>query len=300
MTTTIDWNQIAVFVRVVEAGSFTAAAAALGLPKSSVSRAVSALEAQVGVRLLQRTTRKLRLTDAGSRYFQRVRGAMAGLEEATAEVANLGKEVRGTVRLSAPSDTTALSLVELIARFVQKYPGVSIEVSLTSRFVDLVEEGFDLALRGAGKLDDSALIARKIAPSELRLYAASSYLRRRGRPATFAELAAHDCVLYRPKEGRNVWRLAGPSGFESVEVTGRVSADDMHFVQSAVAAGLGISLLPYLPALGEVERVLPDYALVGGGLYIVSPSSRHEPARVTLLREFLIAEIAPIMRRQQT
>ena len=183
----MDLNQIGTFVRVVDSGTFTAAAAALGLPKSSVSRGVAALEEALGVRLLQRTTRKLSLTDAGRHYYQQVRASLSGLDQANSAVADLGGAPRGTVRLTAPPDFGEGMFPEVIAHFVRRYPGIQLDVVLTQRRVNLIDEGFDLALR-AGKLEDSSLVARKIAGSELGLYAAPSYLERRGSPKRLAEL----------------------------------------------------------------------------------------------------------------
>jgi DNA-binding transcriptional LysR family regulator len=197
--------------------------------------------------------------------------------------------------MTAVPDSGSSMLAEIIARFVRHYPKIRVELLLTSRSVDLVEERIDLALR-AGVLRDSQLVARKIAATDLGLYAAPSYLRRRGKPKTLRELAQHDCVLYRPEAGKNVWRLSGPKGEASVEVTGSIAADDMSFNAHAVAAGAGIGLLPTVVAAGRLEegklvRVLPEYALTGGAVYIVSPPARHQLARVRLLREFLASAL---------
>ena len=167
-----------------------------------------------------------------------------------------------------------------------------VSVVFTGRFVDLVEEGFDLALR-AGRLADSTLVARKIADEELALYASPAYLRRRGRPRRLADLAEHDCVLQRAVNGRGTYHLRGPDGEEQIEVSGRVSADEMLFLYQAAEAGSGIALLPeslVRPRLARksVVRVLPDYAAVGNGLFVVVPSSRFLPARVARLRDFLV------------
>jgi DNA-binding transcriptional LysR family regulator len=292
MTAAVDLNRIATFVRVVDEQSFTAAAKTLGLPKSSVSRSVAALEAEVGVRLLVRTTRKLALTDAGRAFYERARDAVAGLEEATAAVADMGREPRGTVRLTAPADLGQQLLPDVVARFTRKHPHIRLEVVLTGRVVDMVEEGFDLAVRAA-RLDDSSLVARRLGSGALGLFASSAYLRRRGRPKNVAELATHECVLFRGSAGRSTWRLTGPNGVETVEVNGVIDVDDMGFVHGAVAAGAGVGLLPLFltpETDGErIVRVLPDYALRGATVHLVSPPGRLEPARVKLFRDFLVA-----------
>ncbi len=291
----MDLNHISTFVRVVETGTFTAAATALGLPKSSVSRGVAQLEDSLGVRLLQRTTRKLNLTEAGRRYFQQVRAALGGLEQANGAVADMGTEPRGIVRLTAPGDFSGGLLSDVIGTFVRTYPLIHVDVTLTGRWVNLIEEGFDLALR-AGKLRDSSLVARKIAVTELGLYASPAYLKRRGPPKRLADLANHDCLLHRSGQGIIPWRLTGPRGAELVAVTGPVTADSLGFIQGLAVKGAGIGLLPELGCEAEVSRgalvrILPAYAIRGGALHVVSPPLRHVPARVALLRECLIKEL---------
>jgi DNA-binding transcriptional LysR family regulator len=288
----MDYDDVALFTRVVQTGSFTAAAAALSLPKSSVSRRVARLEQDLGVRLLQRTTRRLTLTDAGQGFFERVRTAIAGLQEAATAVREAGSEPRGSVRMTAPVDAFTLGLGEAISEFVKRYPGIQIELALTSRLVDLVGEGFDLAVR-AGVLKDSTLIARKVGPSEAGLFASPAYLRRRGRPKRLADLGEHECLLYRVRGGRTRWQLTGPSGEESVEVRGAVSADEMSFLASVASAGVGIGLLPLevvhaTVRRGELVPVLPQYRATGAAVCVVLPSSVFVPSRVALLRDHLV------------
>ena len=300
----MDLNHVAVFARVVELESFTAAAKQMGLPKSSVSRTVTRLEEELGVRLLQRTTRKLHLTEAGKAYYERARVSLAGLEEAASAATNLSAEPRGTVRMSAPADMGVLNLGELVARFVRKYPLVHVDISLSSRFVDLVAEGFDLALR-AGKLADSSLVARKIGSDSLGVFASPGYLRRCGRPKTVADLARHDCVLFRGTHGKSEWHLTGPRGEERVTVRGPLNADEMAFVQQAVAAGVGIALMPTIgirlaAARGMSPlpvRLLPEYSVAGGNLHVVSPSARFQSASVVAFRDFLVAELTAIWNK---
>jgi DNA-binding transcriptional LysR family regulator len=292
----MDYNDVPLFVHVVESGGFTAAARALGREKSAVSRSVSRLEDELGVRLLQRTTRKLALTDAGQAFYDRVRGAVAGVDEAASAVRELGTEPRGLVRVTAPGDSWAFGVPESIARFVAKYPGIHVELMLTARTVDLVADGIDLAIR-AGKLTDSTLIARRVGSTELRLFAAPAYLRRRGHPQTLLELAQHDCVLYRPRTpGKTSWTLTGAEGDETVEVKGPIGADEMSFIAQTIAAGVGIGQLPVEVALPfaerkEIELVLPEYRVTGSSLYLVMPSATFVPARVILLRDFLFKEL---------
>jgi DNA-binding transcriptional LysR family regulator len=292
VTTTADLNHVAVFVRVVETGSFTAAAGALGLPKSSVSRSVSRLELELGVRLLQRTTRSVHLTDAGHAYYERVARALSGLREAQSAVSDMQATPSGVVRVTAAVDIGVNVLSSLVARFVRKHPGIHVEMVLTGRLLNLVEEGVDLAVR-AGKLDDSSLVARKVGTLEARLLAAPGYLRRKGTPKAVAELGRHDCVLFRARRGRGSWELSGPKGVERVDVTGPVSADDFAFLRQMLLAGGGIGLVPWTTCAQDIERgrlvrVLSEYAAPGGALHVVYPSARYVPQRVALLRDFLV------------
>ena len=286
----MDLNRVAVFLRVVQAGSFTAAAAALGVRKSSVSRSVAALEADLGIRLLQRTTRKLSLTDAGRAYHDRARDALAGLEEAREAVSSLGAEPRGLVRVTAPVDLAG-ALAEVTTRFLRTWPAVHVETVLTARVVDLVREGFDLAVR-AGVLADSSLLARRLGDSDLGLFASPGYLDAAGRPRRLPELERHECVLYRAGGTAATWRLSGPRGEEQVVVHGRADADEYAFVRAMVLAGSGIGLGPIfmfgpLAESGELERVLPRLALRGAAVHVVWPSRRFEPAAVVRYREAL-------------
>jgi DNA-binding transcriptional LysR family regulator len=294
---------ISTFVSVVDAGSFTAAAKHLGVPKSSVSRGVARLEEDLGVRLLQRTTRKLHLTEAGQRYFEQTRAALAGLEEATAQVTDMGREPRGLIRLTTPVDFGKDTFAELMAAFLGRYPLIKLDLVMTGRRVDLVAEGVDLALR-AGPLDDSSLVARRLSQTGLRLYAAPAYLQRKGRPRRFADLEQHDCIIHRSGRGIEPWRLQGPRGWETTRPAGPVIVDDMGFVQRLARAGMGIALLPTFTASddvasGALEPVLPTYGLDTEGLYIVSPPLRHVPARVALLRDYLIEEVPRLLSRRR-
>ncbi len=286
----MDLNRVTVFLRVVEAGSFTGAAAALGLRKSSVSRAVAALEADLGIRLLQRTTRRLSLTDAGRAYHDRARDALSSLEEAREAAASLGAAPRGLVRVTAPVDLEE-PIAAVTGPFLRVNPEVRVEVSLTARVVDLVREGFDLAVR-AGVLADSSLMARRLGDSELGLFASPAYLDAAGRPRRAADLDRHECVLFRAGGPSAIWRLSGARGEEQVTVRGRVDTDEMGFLKEMLLAGHGIGLAPVflvrpLVEAGRLERVLPRLAQRGAALHLVWPSRRFEPAAVVRYRQAL-------------
>ncbi len=295
----MDLNRVAAFVRVIHQGSFTAAARALGLPKSSISRSVAQLEQDLGVRLLHRTTRQLHLTEAGAAFFERVEHALRDIDEATATAADTQAELRGPVRVTAPVDLGVWSLAPIVARFVRKHPQIRVELVLTGRIVDLVAEGVDLAVR-AGPMRDSSLIARRVGALRSSIYASPKYLARRGVPQTVEELSHHACVLFRATAGKATWELTHVGGkAESAVVTGAIAADDMSFVRKAVIGGSGLGILPeFLCARAEqrglLVRVLGDWAMVGGVLHLAYPSARFVPQRVVVLREYLIRSLGKI------
>src|SRR5450755_4408858 len=239
-----DLNQVSAFVQVMESGSFTAAARALGLPKSSVSRRVSALETSLRVRLLQRSPRKLMLTEAGRLYFERARAALGGLADASAAVTDLSREIAGPIRFTSGGDNTGL-MAALLAEFLAQHPKIQIDVMLTPRRVDLVGEGFDLALR-AGPLVDSSLVVRRLGRTELGLFASRAYLRQAGHPRRVADLAEHRFVLFGEPHERDQLRLTGPTGQQVVTIQGPLVAHDMSFAADAIAAGIGIGLVPHM------------------------------------------------------
>jgi DNA-binding transcriptional LysR family regulator len=289
----MDLNRVAIFIRVVEARGFTAAARALGLPKSSVSRAVALLEDELGTQLLRRSTRAVTLTEAGSAFYERAARGLEAVAEAREAMVELEREVRGPIRVTAPVDAGAWLLAPLVATFLERHPGVQIDVVLTARVVDLVEERIDLALR-AGSVGDPALIARRLAPMRAALYAAPSYLEARGHPQDVAALAEHRSVVFRGERSGTTWTLEGPSGEASVQVEGALVADDYAFVCTAVVAGAGIGLLPEFLAAENRDRlvhVLPAYSTAGSELHLVYPAGPYLPRRVALLRDFLVESL---------
>jgi DNA-binding transcriptional LysR family regulator len=302
----MDLNLVTAFVRVVEQQSFTSAAKALGLPKSSVSRRVTELEEELGVQLLHRTTRKLALTEAGRNYFEQAEKALSELQAAAESAAGMDTEARGIVRLTAPIDIGVMGLADVVTEFVRLYPEIHVELSLSSKVVDLIEEGFDVGIR-AGKSRDASLVARRLGTAGLGIYASPAYLKEHGRPQTLSDLATHECVLFRAKHGKALWRLDGPDGEAStVEVRGRVTVDEMLFVRQAVGNGLGVGLLPTIViatcaranSLDPVERILPEFSVGGADVAIVTPSGPKRPRRVTLLRDFLVERLAPRCENQ--
>jgi DNA-binding transcriptional LysR family regulator len=301
----MDLNRAAIFVRVVAEGGFTAAARALHVPKSSVSRAVSLLEEELGVRLLQRSTRKIHMTEAGAIFYERAAAGIGGVEEAAAAISDQQGELRGTIRITAPLDAGVWMLAPLVARFIAKHPGVYIDVVLTARVVDLIAEGFDFGLR-VTVLGDSSLVARKLIRITGGLHASPAYLARKGTPQTLADLQAHQCVLFRPDRGRATWHLTNAAGVdEPIDLKGTAGADDFFFVQRLLLENAGIGLLPSFlcdaaVASGALVRVLPDYSLKGGHFHLAYPSARHLPHRCAAFRDFVIEVLgdrAPVKTR---
>jgi DNA-binding transcriptional LysR family regulator len=292
----MDLNRVAAFVRVVQDGSFTSAARTLGVPKSSVSRSVAQLEDDLGIRLLHRTTRKLHLTEAGSNFYEKVSRALGEIDLASAAATDTQAEARGTVRITAPVDLGIHALAPIIGRFVKKHPTIRVETVLTGRVVDMVAEGVDLAVRVA-PLRDSSLVARRIGPLRGGLYASPKYLARKGTPKTTADLASHDCLVFRAHSGTSAWLLVDEDGRETtVEVDGSVAADDLMFVHSMMVNGAGIGLVPEFlcePELakGRLVRVLPKLALKGVMCHLVYPSARFVPQRVVIFRDFVLREL---------
>jgi DNA-binding transcriptional LysR family regulator len=299
MDATTRLDEISAFVHVVKAGSFTAAARQRGVPKSTLSRAVTRLEEAMRARLLRRSSRSIALTDAGRAFYDRAAPHIAGLADA-AESALGGEDLpQGTLRITAPVDVGESFLADLLVRFTTRYPLVRVEVDLSSRRVNLAEEGIDVALRAAGKLDDSALVARRVGRTVAHLFAAPSYLARRGAPTELDELPDHDWVLFRPQDGEVVLPLEGPGGPREVTLRGRLGAADFAFVRAAVRAGAGIGMLPAFNAArdvaeGSLVRVLPGWSRPAGTLYVVYLASPHVPKKITAFRDFVLESFSQL------
>jgi len=275
----VDLNDIVVFARVVEAGSFTAAARLLAMPKTTVSRRIAALEREVGVRLLQRTTRSLNLTDAGRLYYEQSSLGLRTIEEANLRLAQARAEPSGTIRISAPVGFGGHFLIRAVVDFLALYSKTNVELRLTDDRLNLVEDGIDLAFR-TGILQDSTLIARKLGSTHRLLCASPDYLARQGMPESPADLTHHQCVIAGPSASGAHWLLEGPRGQETVVVAGRFAANEMQAVVAAALAGFGVAQLPQAIAEGliddgRLQRVLGDYTTPAGGLHVLYPSSRH-------------------------
>jgi DNA-binding transcriptional LysR family regulator len=296
----INLNDIVVFIRVVEAGSFTAAARLLGMPKTTVSRRIASLEREVGVRLVQRTTRSLNMTDAGRLYYKQSSQALRTIEDANLRLAETRAEPSGTIRISAPVGFGAHYLTSAVFDFLAAFPKTQVELHLTDDKLNLVENRIDLAFR-TGILPDSTLTARKLGSTHRILCGSPDYLARHGEPQAAADLARHHCVIAGPSTGSAHWVLDGPRGQETVSVSGRFAANEMQAVIAAAIAGYGIAQLPYqvaeaLVRNGRLRRVLGDYTTPVGGVYAVYPTSRHVSPLVKAFIELAAKHISMPLR----
>jgi len=284
-----------IFIATLEAQSFTAAAEKLGLSKQFVSKRVMALEARLGVRLLIRTTRKLRPTDLGLAYFEQMRELVRQIDEAEQAIAQQNASPRGLLRISAPMSFGTLHLGPLLPGFLLAHPEIRLEMELSDRTVDLVGEGYDMGVR-IGVLADSSLIARRITAMQIRLCASPDYLARRGVPASLAEVREHDCVLYgHSKQVEWVFQQQGLR--ESLAVSGRLRANNGELVRDAALAGLGLAYLPTFIvgdalAEGRLVSVLEDCCPPPAAVYAVYPQHRQTSLAVHAFVDFLRSSFA--------
>ncbi len=281
---TIRLEDMRLFARVAEAKSFTAAARALGVPKQTVSRRVAELEHALGVQLLHRTTRRLHLTDAGAAYAERCAEIARMAEEANRAVADTEQIPRGTLRLTADAVFGEAFLSDLVLEFARRWPEVGIEVVLTRRRVELVEEGFDVAFR-VGHLDDASLSGFRLGPARVRYCASPAYVARRGAPANPGELERHDCILVSSDAAPVRWPFQGPGGATTVPVSGRLRFSSHAMARAAALAGLGIAIFPEFACAEDIRRkrltgVLDDSTIDVGAVWVVHAARRILPARV--------------------
>ena len=287
---------MAVFARVVEQETFSAAAADLGLSKSAVSKRVSRLEDRLGVRLLNRTTRRLSLTEAGTAFYQGCRQVVADAELAVQAVSRLAAAPRGTLRVNAPVSFGVLHLMPALPDLLARYPELRIDVTLNDRVVDLVEEGFDVGIRIA-VLEDSSLVARRLAANRRIVAASPAYVAASAMPEAPEDLAAHDCLIYAYQAGGPVWQLQGPGGRRSVRVKGKLEANNGDALLAAAVGGLGIVFLPSFicgDALraGRLVRLLPDWADEDSAVHAVYPAARNLSPKVRVFVDFLAERCA--------
>jgi DNA-binding transcriptional LysR family regulator len=289
-----DLNEIAVFSAVAAARSFSGAAQRLGMPVSTVSRKVAQLEARLGVALLTRTTRQVRVTEAGQAYFAECERLLAGFRVAEAVVSEAASEPRGLLRVTAPADMGSNgAFVDFVARFLARHPGVELELVLENRFVDLVTEQVDVAVR-AGPLTDSSLIAKRIGRTSMRLMASPGFLERHGPIDDVAQLARLPCLRLSPRAEHGRWTLHGPRGKRVVAVRGPVIAGSINALSRLAAAGLGIAALPDFsqdPSTAGLRVVLPEWTAGESPAHIVYAARRLVPAKLTAFVDALVADV---------
>ena len=293
----LDLNDVAIFVQVVRCGSFAEAARRLGVPPNTLSRRVQQLEAQLGTRLMQRSTRHLTLTSAGQVFLERCSGAVEGLMDAGEELQAVNQEPSGLVRVAAPADFFDFFAMEWLTEFLTAHPKVRVDFVLSDGRADLIADRIDVALRG-GILEDSSLFARKVLDAgNDGLVASPAYVARQGVPDTLQDLAGHDCLVFGHPSGKATWRVTGPDGAQAeVQVAGRFSGNTAQALRKAALAGLGIALLPSTLTqrdlrAGLLVPVLPEYRRQGHGVHMVYPSRRYLPLAVSAFMDLVIGKM---------
>ena len=289
-------TSMAIFAKVVDENSFSAAAIRLGLAKSTVSKSVSRLERRLGAQLLNRTTRRLSLTEAGVGFYEACARIVSEAESAEAEIGLLSAAPRGMLKVNASMVFGTRHIAPAIAEFTGDHPEIHLDLTLTDQYVDLIEGGYDLAIR-IGSMADSSLIARKLAPCRFVLCAAPGYLADHGRPSRLDGLAGHVCLRYSYQSTQDSWRLAGPDGERTVRVAGPFRANNGDALKTAAVSGLGIMYAPtFLVAedvrAGRLEIVLEQYDWKSG-VYAIYPETRLLSAKARAFVEFLADRFGP-------
>lgn len=281
-----------IFVRVVEKGGFSAAAEEAGLSPTMVGKHVRQLEEQLGVRLLNRTTRRQSLTEIGQLYFERCKQALLEIEAADASVKQMQLLPRGVLRVTAPATFGGQMLAAVVRGYLERYPDVELDLSLNDRIVDLVEEGFEVAIR-IGALPDSSLIARPLQPYRAMVCAAPEYLARCGTPRTPQQLAAHNCLSFAHGNRYNLWQFSQGGVRQEIEVHGNFRANNGLALRTAALNGIGIIMQPEAllrdeVAAGRLQRLLADYELEHRPMHVVIASNRKMTPKLKSFVEFIV------------
>jgi DNA-binding transcriptional LysR family regulator len=295
-----------VFTRVIEAGSFTAAAQSMNSTTGAMSRAVSELEAHLRTRLMNRSTRRLSLTSAGERYLKRVRQILADIDGAEEEASCAHEHPSGTLRMFSFASVGQHYILPAIAKYRALYPDVKVELTLSQRMPDLFEGSSDVAVVSAAALSDSEVISHKLGTTFSILCASPGYIRSRGAPKEPADLAAHDCLtLQTPAFPAREWTLEGPDGCETLQISGTVQVNIAESLVVAIREGMGIGMLPLYAAIeglrnGSLVRVLPRHTLQRTNLYALYPSRKFVDAKTRTWVEFLRAHLPDVITRDET
>lgn len=281
-----------VYLRVVEMGSFTAVARELNSTQPRISRQIAQLEAQLGVRLLRRSTRTLSMTEEGEQLYADARRILADVDEVEGKLRGSRGQARGLIRMACPTTLSRLKLLPMMRGFLDRYPELQVEFSVSDRFVDLIADGIDVAIRG-GEISDTELHARRIGTARRVCAAAPSYLEASGTPATPIELINHQCVTYTLLATGAVWPFAG----QPVRVSGRVRGDSPDVILEMVRSGYGVGLMPSwlfrdAIAAGELVRILEDWTVPDLPIYAMYQARRQVPQRVRLLVDYLAEQFS--------
>jgi DNA-binding transcriptional LysR family regulator len=285
-------NSIRAFTKVVQHGSFAAAARDLRLSRSAASKYVMELEEELGVQLLSRTTRSVTATENGQAYYERCLAILSDLEEADLAATRLQAEVRGLLRINAPMSFGTLHLARAVADFMEKYPDLRIQLVLSDQQVDPVQEGFDITLRIAD-LPSSSMIARRIAPARRAICASPSYLARHGTPKHPDDLRGHACLTYGHLATGNQWKLTGPDGDHWIAIPWTLCTNNAEVLRDAAVQGRGIALLPSFIAgadfqQGRLATILTSYQAPEISIYAIYPETRHLSLKVRVFIDFLV------------
>lgn len=292
-------TQMTIFARAVQEGGFSAAARALDLTPSAVSKQISRLEDRLGVRLLNRTTRHISLTEEGRAFYERCARIVAEIEEAEESVAAQQGRVRGILRVASTVVFAKHHVLPLLPEFLKRYPDLQVSLEVTDRSVDLVEEGVDVAIRFTEQLSDRSLVARRLAVNRRVICAAPSYLQAYGVPQTPKELSTHNCLRLYTVSSFNDWEFEGPNGASIVHVYGNFETNSADALYHAALAGLGVARLstyvigPDLKA-GRLVRLLPEYVHEKASILAVYPHRRHLSPRVRAFIDFLVEKFTPV------
>jgi len=292
-----DLERMAIFARVVEDKSFSAAARRLNLSKSLVSKQVTQLEKSIGARLLNRTTRALSLTEAGAAFYEHCARIVEELEEAKLAVGRLHSEPRGLLRVSVPVAFGRLHIATILPEFLAAYPDLRIDMVTSDRFVDLAEEGYDVVIRIADQ-PAPTLVARKLAPVHRKMVATPDYFERHGVPQTPEDLNNHNCLTYTYFNPQDPWRLRGPDGDISVRASGNLRVNDDDALAETVLRGLGLALLPTFIIgkelqAGRLQSALSQYIPLERHIYAVYLANRHVTAKVRAFIDYLLKRFSP-------
>ncbi|WP_088893231.1 LysR family transcriptional regulator [Leptolyngbya ohadii] len=286
------FDSIRAFTQVVNSGGFAAAAREMGLSRSAVNKLVIALEDELGVQLLHRSTRVVTPSEAGLAFYERCVEILASLEEAERSIAQLHDEPRGRLRINAPMSFGTMVLAPALADFLAQYPDLQVQLTLSDRFIDPIEEGFDVTVRIAEPQESASLIIKPLATVERILCAAPAYLETHGAPQTIDELRHHSCLHYGQLAIENQWTLIGAAEVQTIPVKGVLCSNNGEVLREAAVRGLGITVLPaFIVAQelqqGTLQRVLPDYQASELAISVIYPVNRHLSTKVRLLTDFL-------------